>query len=279
MNRKITDNDIDVMLKNYCTRKSQIAFDVETEKAKSSKSRSGFMYVMTSIFALALVFGLVCAQSMQTGNSVDTHDVSPKGFSISASAAEREAVMLQSVDVQLCPKDEKGLSGDIVFENGMVSLEPIWFSMSGDDVQTFDYKCENGLLYYVIPELKLQMLEDSSSTITQDDYFKKGQELKSIPYNSDDPNYIFVSWFSDRMDVEASEFFNLDIAQIPDEDFRNYRTEHLKTDEDFSYYFGDTITVTAHYKDGTRETAVIEVTVETTTDGDKIYGNYVLKYK
>lgn len=274
MDKKITDSDLDVMLKNYCTRKSQIAFDVKTEKVKSDKVRSRLMYALTSAFALALVFSIVCAQFAQTSNSV-----SPKGFSISASAAEREAVMLQSVDVELCPKEEKGIGGDIVFENGYVSIEPIWFSMSGEDIETFDYKCENGLLYYVIPELKLQMLEDSNSTITQDDYFKKGQLLKSIPYNSNDENYIFVSWFSDRLEVEASEFFNMDIAQISDEDFRNYRTERLKTDEDFSYYFGDTITVTAHYKDGTRETAVIEVTVDTTIDGDKIYGNYVLKYK
>lgn len=274
MNKKITDSDLDVMLRNYCTRKSQIAFDVKTEKVKSEKTRSRLMYALTSAFALALVFSVVCAQFTQTSRST-----SPKGFSISASAAEREPVMLQSVNVELCPKEEKGIAGDIVFENGYVSLEPIWFSMSGEDIETFDYKCENGLLYYVIPELKLQMLEDSNSTITQDDYFKKGQELKSIPYNSNDPNYIFVSWFSYRLDEEASEHFDKDIAQIADEDMRNYRTERLKTDEDFSYFFGDTINVTAHYKDGTRETAVIEVTVDTTTDGDKTYGNYVLKYK
>lgn len=274
MNRKITDSDIDVMLRNYCARKSQIAFDVKTEKVNSGKTRSRLMYAMASVFALALVFSVVCAQFIQTERSM-----SPKGFSISASAAERESVMLQSVDVELCPKEEKGLAGDIIFENGYVSIEPIWFSMSGDDIETFDYKCENGLLYYVIPELKTQMLEDSNSTITQEDYFNKGQELKSIPYNSDDPNYIFVSWFSYRLDEEASEYFDMDIAQISDEDFRNYRNERLKTDEDFSYYFGDTITVTAHYKDGTNETAVIEVTVDTTTDGDKTYGDYVLKYK
>lgn len=275
MNKKITDNDIDAMLKNYCLRKSQVAFDVELEQTAKNKKNKGLLPVFACALALIFAFGIVLFKPAKT---VDIYTVEPKGFSISASAAEREPVVLENVEVELCPKEEKGLGGDIAFENGMVSLEPIWFNMNGEDVETFDYKCENGLLYYVIPELKEEM-HNGDRGGTQDDYFQKGKELKSIPYKSDTENYIFVSWFSYRLDEEASEFFGADIAQLADAQLRNYRTEHLKTNEDFSYYFGDTITVTAHYKDGTQETAVIEITVDTWDDGDITYGNYVLKYK
>lgn len=277
MRKKITDKEIDIMLRSYCERKGHVAFDAEFDKKRRKTKRAGFVTVATSVFAVVLIFGLVFSQIVNTSDTSTANTV-PRGFSISASAAQREPVTMSNVEVELCPKDEKGLGGDIAFEDGMVSIEPIWFSMSGKEVETFDYKCENGTLYYVIPDLKNEMLE-GDDTITQDDYFSIGKELDNIPYNSEDPNYIFVSWYSYRLEEEASQYFNKDISQIEDEDMRNYRKEKLKTDDDFSYYFGDTITVTAHYKDDTKETAVIEVTVDTREDSDVVYGNYVLQYK
>ncbi|MDO4749087.1 MAG: hypothetical protein Q4A12_07940 [Eubacteriales bacterium] len=273
MNKNMNDKEFDSMMKSYCTRKRQIAIDIELEQKSKSKKHISVMSVIASVLVIALAFGFV----MFNPANYDVGTV-PKGFSVAVSAAERDAVKLDSVDVQLCPKEEKGLGGDIKLENGMVSLEPIWFSMSGKDIETFDYKCENGLLYYVIPDLKIEMLEGNDK-INQDDYFKKGKELKNIPYKSDTENYIFVSWFSLKLDDEAAKHYGKDIAEISETDMRNYRTEHLKNSDDFTYYFGDTITVTAHYKDGTQETAVIEVTVDTWDSDNTTYGNYVLKYR
>lgn len=278
MNRNMNDNEFDAMVKNYCRRSRQTAFDADVKNTKSGVKRMKWGAFVVPAVAFVLVFGFVVLQVFGVSNKIQNSGTTPKGFYISASAAEREPVALENVEVELCPKEEKGLGGDIAFEDGMISLEPIWFNMNGEDVETFDYKCENGLLYYVIPDLKNEMLE-GDSTITQDDYYKKSKELKSIPYKSDTENYIFVSWFSLKLDEEASEYFGTDIAQVDDAKLRNYRTEHLKTKEDFNKYFGDTITVTAHYKDGTSETAVIEITVDTWEDGNKTYGNYVLKYK
>ncbi len=278
MNKNIKDNDLDAMLKSYCTRKSQIAFDVELSENKSKEKRSRGLSLATSVVAIMLIFGVVFFQTIKTQNSEGTSELTPKGFSISASAAQREPVMLENVEVEFCPKEEKGLGGDINFENGMVSIEPVYFSMNGEDIETFDYKCEKGTLYYVIPELKEQMLTGDDG-IKQDDYFQKGKKLMNIPYNSEDENYIFVGWYNVSIDEKAAEFFEKDITQISDEDMRNYRTDNLKTSEDFTNYFGDTITVTAHYKDGTKETAVIEVAVEIRESGDMIFGDYVLKYK
>lgn len=278
MNRNLNDNEFDAMLKNYCKRTRQMAFDVEIESKKSGISYMKWGVFTVPVVAVVLIFSFALLHIFDFGGKVLSSGAIPKGFCVSASAAEREPVVLENIEVELCPKDEKGLGGDITFENGMVSLEPVWFSMNGEDVETFDYKCENGLLYYVIPELKEEM-HNGDDSITQDDYYQKGKELKSIPYKSDTENYIFVSWFSLKLDEEASEFFNTDIAQLDDAKIREYRTKHLKTQADFNKYFGDTITVTAHYKDGTSETAVIEITVDTWKDGDITYGNYVLKYK
>lgn len=279
MNRNLNDNEFDAMMKNYCRRSSQTAFNVEIESEKSGVSRMKWGAFAVPAVAVVLIFSFALLNIFGVSEKIKNTGTTPKGFCISASAAEREPVMLENVEVELCPKEEKGFGGDITFEDGMVSLEPVWFSMNGEDVETFDYKCENGLLYYVIPELKEQMQTDKDGTITQNDYFKKGKELKSIPYKCDTENYIFVSWVPLKLDEEASQYYGTDISQIDDTKLRNYRIEHLKTQEDFSKYFGDTITVTAHYKDGTKETAVIEVTIDAWEDGDITYGNYVLKYK
>ncbi|MBQ6626882.1 MAG: hypothetical protein IIX27_06290 [Ruminococcus sp.] len=273
MNKKIDDTQLDSMLRNYCERDRQHAFDVNLSQKKVCKKQFKVIPAVSFVLALIFAFGFIIINPAKS----DTSNV-PKGFSVSASASEREAVKLDSVEVELCPKEEKGFGGDITLENGMVSLEPIWFSMSGKDIKTFDYKCENGLLYYVIPDLKNKKLEGNDN-ITQDDYFKKGKELKQIPYDGEKENYIFVSWFSMKLDEEATKHYSKDIAEISDTDMRSFRTEKLKNSDDFTYYFGDTVTITAYYKDGTQETAVIEISVDTWEDENITYGNYVLKYK
>ncbi len=273
MNKKINDKELDSMLSNYCRRDKQLAFEADLSQEKANKKQFKLIPAVAFVLAVIFAFGFIIINPAKS----DTPNV-PKGFSVSASASEREAIKLDSVKIELCPKDEKGFGGDIRLENGMVSLEPIWFSMDGEDVETFDYKCENGEMYYVIPDLKTEMLEGNDE-ITQDDYFKKGKELKQIPYDSKKSNYIFVSWFSMKLDEEAAEYYGKDIAEISDTDMRSFRTEKLKNSDDFTYFFGDTITVTAHYKDGTSETAVIEVTVDTYESNGIINGNYVLKYR
>ena len=280
MNKKILNNNIDIMLKNYCSRKAQIAFDLDLQNSNPMKTKKGFFAVAVSVMAIILVFSLVLVQVINIDNTTNVNDTSvmPKGFVISASAAEREPVMLQNVEVELCPKDEKGLFADSVCTNGDVAIEPIWFNMSGENVETFDYKCTNGMMYYVIPELKDKM-ELSNGKIKQDDYFKKGKKLTDIPYDSSNPEYVFVSWYSDKIDKEGMEYLSKAGYRQPyGQELVDYRNEHLKTEEDFNRYFGDTITITAHYKDGTSETAVIEVSLDIREESGIIYGNYVLKY-
>lgn len=273
MNKKI--NDIDTMLANYCKRKKQIAFDFELQNKKPSLLHLGRSAFALPAVAVVLILSFAVLNIFGTGNSNGT----PKGFLISASAAEREPIVLENVELELCPKEEKGLYADIVCDNGDVSVEPIWFNMKGENVKTFDYKCEKGELQYVIPQLKDEMLKGEAS-ITQDDYFKKGKELKNIPYDNKNPEHIFVGWYNLSLDEEVEANFGKNFFdEAFTDEVKSYKKELLKTNEDFNRYFSDNITITAHYEDGTLETAVVEITIETREESGKIYGNYVCKYK
>lgn len=277
MNKRLNNNDIDALLRNYCKRERQMAFDVEIEREKLSARHTNYGAFAVPL-AVVLIFSFAFFQIFGTDKVVEDSRKVPKGFSVSASAAEREPVVLENVEVELCPKDEKGLYSDIVFDNGEVSIEPIWFNMSGDNVETFDYKCENGQLQYIIPQLKEEKL-DGDSTITQDDYFKKGRQLKNIPYNSENPEYVFAGWFNLSLDDELESHFGWRFfEETCSDEIREYTKELLKTNDDFNNFFSDTVTITVHYKDGTQETAVIEITVDTWEEDGKIYGNYVLEY-
>lgn len=280
MNKMISNNDVDIMLKNYCSRRAQIAFDIDKRKSRLIKSRKGYFAVAVSVVAVVLVFSLVLVQVINTDHITNIKDIGvvPKGFVISACAAEREPVTLQSVEVGLYSNEETGIYADIIVDNGMVAMEPIRFNMSGDDIETFDYKCKNGTLCYVIPELKDEMLA-GDDTITQNDYFNKGQKLERIPYDSNNPRYIYVSWYNYSLDQEGMDYLKgLGYQEPYGNELTDYRAEHLKTEDDFNRYFGDTINVTAHYKNGTSETAVIEISLDVKEEGGKIYANYVLKY-
>ncbi len=275
MNKRINDTDIDTMIANYCKRKKQTAFDFELQNKKTSLLHFCRSALALPAVAIVLILSFAVIHILGTGNSNGT----PKGFLISASAAEREPIVLENLEVELCQKEEKGLYADIVCDNGEVSIEPIWFNMKGENVKNFDYNCEKGQLHYVIPQLKEEMIEGESS-ITQDDYFKKGKELKNIPYDKNNPEHIFVGWTNFNLDKEVEAHFG---KQFFEESFTDevkaYKKELLKTNEDFNRYFSDTITITAYYEDGTSETAVIEITIDTKEESGKIYGNYVCRYK
>ena len=63
MNKKISDYEIDTMLKNYCARKAQIAFDAPVEE-KTMTKRKGLRYAVTAFALIAVlsvgVFSALC---------------------------------------------------------------------------------------------------------------------------------------------------------------------------------------------------------------------------
>lgn len=296
------------MLKNYCSRKSQIAFNVREEKQKMKANKNIFRISVTAVCMIVILSAGIF--SNQLFGKDKSQDVSvPSGFSITAYAAENEnePVVLSNIKTELSSEIDDNSYPDIGVDYNerygkLISVEPITFSISGKKLESIDFSCKSGNLNYIIPELKDGKLSGDNS-VSQDDYFKKGQKLENIPYKNDDPNYSFVYWYpGDRDTEELNKYLSQngyteeDIDKLYETDYalakliKDFRDGILNTSEDFTEYYGDTITVTAHYKDGTTESADIEVAIsyeqtggaDSLVDGTTEYygvGKYVLSYK
>lgn len=296
------------MLRNYCSRKSQIALSARTEEQKMKANKRIFTISATAVCMVAVLSAGIFSSRLFNKDKSQAVNI-PSGFSITAYAAENddEPVVLSNIKTELSSEIDDNSYPDIGVDYNerygkLISVEPITFSISGKKLDSIDFSCKSGNLNYIIPELKDKNLSGGNS-ISQDDYFKKGQKLENIPYKSDDPNYSFVYWYpGDRNTEELNEYLSqngytsedIDKLYVTDDALakliKDFRDGILNTSEDFTEYYGDTITVTAHYKDGTTESADIEVAVSyeqiggtgTPADGttEKYgVGKYVLSYK
>lgn len=296
------------MLRNYCSRKSQIALSARTEEQKMKANKRIFTISATAVCMVAILSAGIFS-SLLLGKDKSQVVSAPSGFSITAYAAENEdkPVALSNTKTELSSEIDGNSYPDIGVDYNerygkLISVEPITFSISGNKLDSIDFSCKSGNLNYIIPELKDKKLSEDNS-ISQDDYFKKGQKLENIPYKSNDPDYSFVYWYpGDRDTEELNEYLaqhgyaEEDIGKLYETDdklaklIKDFRDGILNTSEDFTDYYGDTITVTAHYKDGTTESADIEVAVsyeqisgtDTLDDGTTEnygVGKYVLSYK
>lgn len=301
-NNKFSDDDFEKMMTNYCSRKRQIAFNVKKEDTKMKKSKK---VLICSVTAICLVVVLTVGIFSNELSQMLFPDSTPVGFVISVGAAETDnGKILNNVKSYLSSADYEEKIPDINVSyyktNGIiVSAEPIWFNLSGDNIETFDFQCDNGQLSYIISDLKEDKNNDKA--ITQDDYFKNGNSLKNIPYDSENQKNLQVTWVAgdtytkEVIDYVAQFGYTQEYyyAHLYDDAelmklVKDYSQEHLNTSDDFIKYYGGNITVTAHFKDGSTETAVIEVTVDykkieptTTAEYIETYGNgnYMLAYK
>lgn len=84
MNKKLTDQELDNMLSNYCARRTQLSFDAPMEK-KSIFSTRGFRYAAAA-FSLLAVFsaGIFSSYIFKNGDPIKQQN----SFFITASAAE-----------------------------------------------------------------------------------------------------------------------------------------------------------------------------------------------
>ena len=87
MNKKISNYEIDTMLKNYCARRSQIAFDASMEEKKMTK-RKGFRIAATAFVLIAVLsVGIITNYIFAGNNTAKKHN----GFFLVANAAEATA--------------------------------------------------------------------------------------------------------------------------------------------------------------------------------------------
>lgn len=296
------------MLRNYCSRKSQIAFSARTEEQKMKANKTIFKISATAVCLVAVLSAGIFS-SLLFGRYKSQETGVPSGFSITAYAAEneQEPVVLSNIKTELSSNGGENSFPDIVVDYNerygkLISVEPITFSISGKKLESIDFSCGNGYLNYIIPELKEQKL-NGDNYISQDDYFKKGKKLENVPYKNGNPHYANVYWYpGDRDTKELSEYLaqhgytDDELSELYETDDelarlrKEFRDKILNTSEDLTDYYGDTITVTVHYNDGTTESADIEVAVnyeqiggtDTLEDGTTEnygIGKYVLSYK
>lgn len=302
-NNSFSNVEFDKMMTNYCSRRKQMAFNVKKEDTKMKKSKKVLICSVTAICLVAVLTVGIFTNELTQGLFPNS---TPVSFVVSAKAAETDdAKVLTNVKSYLSSADYEEKIPDINVSyhktNGItVSVEPIWFSLSGDNIETFDFQCDNGHLSYIIPNSKEEK-NNGNTSITQDDYFKQDKSLKNIPYDRENPNNLQVIWVADDtytkevIDYVAQYGYSQEYYHAHAYDdaelmklVKDYSHEHLNTSEDFSKYYGGNITVTAHFEDGSTETAVLEVTVDyknietaTTAEYIEIYGsgNYMLAYK
>lgn len=87
MNKNISDYEIDTMLKIYCARRSQIAFDASKEEKKMTK-RKGFKIAVTAFALIAILSVGIISNFMFIGNNTAEKQ---NGFFLVANAAESTA--------------------------------------------------------------------------------------------------------------------------------------------------------------------------------------------
>lgn len=304
-NKKLNDEQFENMLRNYCARSRENAFDVRQKSRNHFYNRKSFkISVVTFSLALVLSLGIFASQfsntindnSFNIANSETTQNVSsenskePKGFVVKAFAAEvndKEPVIvrkektydsypfditkrLETVqlkeDGSIFTDDDYDYDGELT-ECQIVSFstQPFYFSVEGDNITSYEISCEKGELSTYIASLKRQMLGGDNS-ISQDDYFKKGKSL-SVEYDSEKPDYMQTLWNpGNYLDKKILEDTGIDTSTELTYDeckrISEYKEEHLQNSDDYTEYFGDTISITVHYEDGTSEQAQIEISID-----------------
>lgn len=299
--KRISEDRLDEMLKNYCHREPQYIFNVRTEE-KVMKRKPTFRYAAACLcVAVLLCGGLIALQYTAFNTSTENnpssgskaHNTIPS-FIVTAYAAENNefsGTELSGVDTKICPfiptvmkeysdieYNSQGISvsGDNPLEYGESSatltnicnlrLDKITLEISDENIDSFDVSTGNGYFNYLNMDAYREYHNSEGSDT--DKYFKMGTSINDIPYDNENPDNSIVYWFpsSDKLDSEIREITGLeDVSYEYYENAKIVSSEKenlLKTAEDFTKYFGGTITITVHYKDGTTETGKINISFD-----------------
>lgn len=347
-NKNFTDNRIEEMLCNYCSRTPQKAFDFKNEKVKINRNKKVFRYATVCLFIVLIlsagifsnqIYGIF-SQGQNTGTtSEDKKSAVPSGFMVTAFAAEMsddcdvdnlENKSDKLTDVQAvveCFGKDYSVSktwetrqfkedgsmykkakvfGDVIYDNDektygdkeddsdytgkiynqdvlQISFMPVYIKIISNNVESIDISSKDGAIawYQNIKETNDNDLNSSSYLLRHD------RSLNNL--NAQDLSDRYVCWYPDGtltdevLEHTGVDLCNTDFFSLKKDDFTkadSYSNAVLQTSKDFTKYFGDTLTITAHYTDGTTETAEIEITIDYTKQSEDVgYGNYVMCYK
>lgn len=135
-----------------------------------------------------------------------------------------------------------------------IQTSSLIIDIQGEGILTYDVESENGGNFMVL-------IHNPDNNPDYDPHIQK-----DIPYGSD----YEINWYPPREYDDKFLDFEPDYYSM-DDHLKNAENA-LQTAEDYTYYFGDTINVTAHFEDGTTETSTIVVTLDEN-------GKYLVEYK
>lgn len=231
-------------LQDFCNVSPPYKFSLRLEEEKvKSKNIKPFV----SVACAALV--LVCALAFAVGfGKTDIQSNKPEefGFVINAHAEGAEnniaTVGTESTKVSkeysLINKDYEKVSA--------LSVDHIALELTGNDIVSYDLKAKNGILHFRddLHRLSANNVIEGGRVF---DYFVAGSELYDLPVDTEETYLFWLPGF-DRIEAVAATF--------------EEQCEILQTAEDYNKYFGDTITLTVEYKDGTNKSVDIEISFD-----------------
>lgn len=300
--KRVLEERLEEMLKNYCKREPQYSFKFRTEE-KSMKRKIKIRYAAATLCAAVMLCGSFIAlqHTAFSGKDNNSSDGSV-GFIVTAYAAEpdkgnSEGTKLESVNTKINPKFplvektydnfefdsqgksigednplEEGEEAQVVENSCMLSFDYISLEVTGKDIVSYDIRTDNGEFNYVdSEEMEKYKGKGNTDSSTINKYFHKGSAISDIPVDASNPHKSILNWYPapdklfDEIKKATGSDCNIDDYYSKFDIMSKMSPEidkRLKTAEDFTNYFGTDINITVHYKDGTSENGIIRITLD-----------------
>lgn len=221
----------------------KFSFRLEEENVKN-KNIKPFIAVACAMLVL------VCAVAFASGfgkDFVQTEKAEDFGFIINAYAEEAEDTIttINSNSTKI-GKEYALINKGYDEKVSALSVDHIALELTGKDIVSYDIKAQNGILHFR-DELSRLSTDNVNEGGRVFDYFVAGSELYNLPADTKETYLFWLPGF-DRIDAVAPTFEEQCVI--------------LNTAEDYNKYFGDTITLTVEYKDGSKKSVDIEISYD-----------------
>lgn len=138
MDKRNTDYELDAMLKNYCARRTQTAFNAPV-KEKAMVKKKGFKYAVTALALVAVLSAGVLSGIMLNKKSAEKES---KGFFVTAYAAE-QVKQLDDISFKSIGKMECKSSGALIEDDMPAFISASFnaeFKCKGKEIDSLTYR-------------------------------------------------------------------------------------------------------------------------------------------
>ena len=296
MSKKLTDHEVDTMLKNYCARRTQISFDAPMEE-KKMKTIFGFKFAATALLAVTVLSAGIFSNVMFKGESSPKN---PNSFFITANAAESntdEEVILTDTGFtpigKIAPElvitgcTEESGENSVPFVGGLLDTH---IKCEGNNIEKLTYSINNATFFLdknnsMIYDLKSsgkESFRESGGDIYWDIKEDASGYYASLNINGkdqggavgkglDDKEFYSEFTVDYKYREKAFEDINRESVFAPFEILGGYCCSDSKKDmtpqDLFENMVNDiTISITATYTDGTSDTKTLRLNCEYIND-------------